>query len=250
MQMSDIVVGPRPGHDNLKVRPRSYGNRGAPGLGRQSISELDPWRQVSGQAEGSPVVYPLPGVSSVLKCSSGATPSLRATVDQRSRCWHPVCSSLGMKISARLTPFVGLLVVGLMATACSEATTAVLPSSPTSIPSSAQSALIPTNTTWTLQSLTETGATEVTIADPSIFTLLLTDDGKVQARADCNRASAGYTVTDHTLSVGLIASTRAYCASAPVDGQYLALLGGENVVTTSGADLQLSSSRGTLRFVR
>jgi heat shock protein HslJ len=155
-----------------------------------------------------------------------------------------------MKFSARLTPFVGLLVVGLVVTACGEATMPVLPVSPTSIPSAAQSALIPTNTTWTLQSLTETGATEVAIADPSIFTLVLNDDGKVQARADCNRASAGYTVTDRTLSVGLMASTRAYCASAPVDGQYLALLGGENVVTTSGAALQLSSSRGTLRFVR
>jgi heat shock protein HslJ len=156
----------------------------------------------------------------------------------------------GMKICARLTPFVGLLVVSLMVTACGEGTRTVLPSSPSPTTSLAQSAAFPTNTTWTLQSLTETGSTEVTIADPSIFTLVLLDDGKVHARADCNRASAGYTVTDHTLSVGLMASTRAYCASAPIDGQYLALLGGENVVTISDAALQLSSSRGTLRFVR
>ena len=88
------------------------------------------------------------------------------------------------------------------------------------------------------------------IADPSLFTLTLTDDGHVEARADCNRASAGYTFAAPTLSVGLMASTRAYCASAPVDGQYLDLLGGDSVVTASGNALQLSSSRGTLRFAR
>jgi heat shock protein HslJ len=155
-----------------------------------------------------------------------------------------------MKTFARSISFVGLLVVGVTVAACSEATTAAVPSSPTSVPSLPQSALIQTNATWTLQSLTETGATEVTIADPSRFTLLLTDDGKAQVRADCNRGVAGYTLTDHTLSVGLMASTRAYCGSASADTQYLALLGGETVVTASDAALQLSSSRGTLRFVR
>jgi hypothetical protein len=45
-----------------------------------------------------------------------------------------------------------------------------------------------------------------------------------------------------------MASTQAYCASAPLDGQYLALLGGENVATFDGTTLQLSSPRGTLRL--
>jgi heat shock protein HslJ len=154
-----------------------------------------------------------------------------------------------MKICARSTPFLGLLVAGLMMTGCGEASTPVVPSSPSSSTPLGQSAVIPTNTTWSLQSLTEAGSPEVTITNPGIFTLALVD-GKVQVRADCNRASAGYTITDRTLSVGLMASTRAYCASAPLDSQYLALLGGENVIDISGTSLQLSSSRGTLRFVR
>ena len=155
-----------------------------------------------------------------------------------------------MKFIARLTLFVTSLATGLIVSSCAGATTTALPSSPSSPSSSAQSVMLSTNSMWTLQSLVETGSPEVKIADPSLFTLTLTDDGKVQARADCNRASAGYTLTGQALSVGLMASSMAYCATAPVDRQYLALLAGENVVTASGAALQLSSSRGTLRFVR
>jgi heat shock protein HslJ len=47
-----------------------------------------------------------------------------------------------------------------------------------------------------------------------------------------------------------LASTRAYCASAPIDTDYLTLLSGESTVSISGATLQLSSSRGTLTFTR
>ena len=153
-----------------------------------------------------------------------------------------------MKMFARLAALASPLVAGFLVTSCGDAPAAsALPSSPSSL---AQSDVLAPNTTWVLQSLAETGSPEVTIADPSRFTFMLTDDGKLQARADCNRASAGYALTGQTLSVGLMASTRAYCASAPVDGQYLALLGGESVATARGTTLELSSSRGTLRFGR
>lgn len=79
---------------------------------------------------------------------------------------------------------------------------------------------------------------------------MFADDGRIQARAECNRASASYTLNGQTLSVGLMASTKAYCATALLDDRYLALLGGENVVTSAGNTLQLSSPRGTPRFVR
>ena len=156
-----------------------------------------------------------------------------------------------MKSCSRSVLLFGPLVAGFLVASCGESTTgAALPASPSSTGSSAPSAALSTSATWTLQSLAEAGSPDVTIADPSLFTLVFNDDGKLQARADCNRASAGYTVADHALSVGLMASTMAYCASSPVDGQYLSLLGGDSVVTTSGTALQLSSSRGTLRFVR
>ena len=155
-----------------------------------------------------------------------------------------------MKFIARLAICITPLATSLIVSSCAGTTTTTLPSAPSSASSSVQPVILSTNTMWTLQSLVETGSPEVKIADPSLFTVMLTDDGHIQARADCNRASAGYTLTGQTLSVGLMASTMAACATAPIDGRYLALLGGENVVTVSGAALQLSSSRGTLRFVR
>jgi len=109
---------------------------------------------------------------------------------------------------------------------------------------------IDTNVVWQLRSMTSGDGSVLTIEDPSLFTMLLADDGKMSARADCNRASAGYRMGGDTLSIGPIASTRAYCATAPVDQQFLMLLGGENIATTTGDTIQLSSPRGTLRFGR
>jgi len=122
---------------------------------------------------------------------------------------------------------------------------------PSSLPSAPiASVAIETDTVWHLQSIVGADGSLLTIGDPNLFTLMLTGDGKVSARADCNRASGGYSISGHTLSIGPIASTRAYCATAPVDQQFLMLLGGENVVTASGATLELSSPRGTLKFTR
>ncbi len=122
------------------------------------------------------------------------------------------------------------------------------PSQVTSLPIA--SLAIEPNAVWYLQSIVSADGSVLAIVDPNVFTLMLTGDGKVTARADCNRASGGYSMSGHTLSVGPIASTRAYCATAPVDQQFLMLLGGENVVAASDATLELSSPRGTLRFRR
>ena len=109
---------------------------------------------------------------------------------------------------------------------------------------------IDTNTVWKLDSLARADAPEATISDPSLFTMALADDKTLQVRSDCNRASGGYTASGSTISIGPLASTKAYCASAPIDSDYLALLGGESTVSISGSTLQLSSPRGTLRFTR
>jgi heat shock protein HslJ len=122
---------------------------------------------------------------------------------------------------------------------------------PSSVPAAPIASLaIDTNVVWHLRSIVSADGSVLTIGDPSLFTVMLTDDGKVSARADCNRASGGYRISGNTVSIGPMASTRAYCASAPVDQQFLMLLGGENSVTTSDATLQLSSPRGTLKFGR
>jgi len=151
-----------------------------------------------------------------------------------------------MSSALRLVHLNTALIAALSLAACSGTING--PSSVSSAP--INSLAIETNAVWQLRSIVSADGSLLTIEDPSVFTLMLTDDGKVSVRADCNRASGGYTISGSTLSIGPIASTRAYCTTAPVDQQFLALLGGENIVTTSGATLQLSSPRGTLGFGR
>jgi len=114
----------------------------------------------------------------------------------------------------------------------------------------AASLAIETNAVWHLRSIaTADGAIHV-IDDSSLFTLMLTDDGKVAARVDCNRASGGYTIGGNTVSIGPLASTKAYCGTASLDSEFLTLLGGVTTASVSGTTLQLSSPRGTLSFDR
>jgi heat shock protein HslJ len=171
---------------------------------------------------------------------------------------HLACELLpdaGMNIRARVAFLATVFVTAVTTAACSQATTSI--SSPSSTvpgsapPSSTQGlAAVSPNTEWKLQSLATTGSPVVTIADQALFTFTLDNAGRLSAKADCNRASASYTTAGDTLSTGLMASTMAACAAAPLDTQFLALLSGDNVATSDGLTLELSSSRGTLHFVR
>ena len=148
----------------------------------------------------------------------------------------------------RFLRFNAALIAAVSLTACQGSSpTAPSPSS-TTPPGGALS--IDTNAVWKLQSLARTDSSDVTIVDPSRFTMSLGDDQVLHAQADCNKATGGYTTSGNTISIGPLASTKAYCASAPADTDYLSLLSGENTVSISGSALQLSSSRGTLRFTR
>lgn len=104
---------------------------------------------------------------------------------------------------------------------------------------------------WRLVSLRESGQAEVLITEPGQFTAEFGADGRVHLRADCNRCAAGYTAGDRSLLVGLMACTRAYCASAPLDTAYTSLMGSARTWSVSGhARLELSSEAGVLRFDR
>jgi heat shock protein HslJ len=151
-------------------------------------------------------------------------------------------------MSFRVLRFTGALVVAASLTACAS-TSPVAPSSVATTPAGAQT-IEADGAVWQLQSLARAGAAAVTVADPSAFTMSL-NNGALQLRADCNRATGTYTMSGNTLSVGpALASTKAYCGSASLDTDYLALLSGENTVSISGQTLQLSSSRGALTFGR
>jgi heat shock protein HslJ len=101
-----------------------------------------------------------------------------------------------------------------------------------------------------LQSLTRADATTVTISDPQMFTLEFLENNRLAVKADCNRASGSFVVNGSTLTIGPMAVTKAYCASAPLDDEFLRLLSGDTVATVSATSLVLTSSRGALRFSR
>ncbi len=104
------------------------------------------------------------------------------------------------------------------------------------------------NGSWTLQSLTRPDSSTVSITEPGQFTLQLGEDNRVTLRIDCNRGTGSYTLAASTLTIGPLATTKAYCASAPLDNEYLLVLGGQSVVTATQSSLEVSSPRGTLRF--
>jgi len=154
-----------------------------------------------------------------------------------------------MKSSAALAATTWML--GLAACGVSDGTS--LPEAPSLGGSStAVSASIPAGT-WRLVSLRENGHDEVRIADPGAFTAVFGDDARVQLKADCNRCAAGYTARkDGSLTVGLMACTRAFCtATAPIDTTFASLVAGAQ--TWSSPDdghLELVSNTGVLRLQR
>ena len=146
----------------------------------------------------------------------------------------------------RFTHLVAALVAAVSLTAC-DGTSPVSPSSVATTPTGG-ALTVESTAVWKLQSLARTGSSAVTINDPSLFTMSLSN-GSLQLKADCNRATGTYTLSGNTLSVGsTMASTRAYCGSESLDTDYLAILGGQSTVSITGSTLQLSSSRGTLTF--
>jgi heat shock protein HslJ len=148
----------------------------------------------------------------------------------------------------RFSRFNAALIAAVSLTACQgNSPTSPSPAS-TTPPGGALS--IDTNAVWNLQSLVRADSSEAAIDDPSLFTMSLADDKSLHVRSDCNLASGRYTTSGSTISIGPLASTRAYCATAPIDTEYLALLGGESTVSISGSTLRLSSPRGTLTFTR
>jgi heat shock protein HslJ len=144
------------------------------------------------------------------------------------------------------TPRLGYLTIAFLAalsfTACGETVTgpSVTPAAP------AASLAIETNAVWHLRSITNAAGVVQAMNDPNLFTLTLSDDGKIAARVDCNRAAGGYTISGNTVSIGPLASIKAYCGDALFDSAFLTLLGGNTTAAASGSTLQLSSPRGTL----
>lgn len=142
---------------------------------------------------------------------------------------------------------VSALMLALLTSACAGNVAAPSGTVATSGASSAATAAL-VGGVWKLQSITHADSTTVTVRQPDLFTLELTDT-RIALRVDCNRATGPYTTNGTTLTVGRLAMTRAYCAdTADVGDEYLRGLDGDTVVSATSTSLVLSSARGTLQF--
>lgn len=68
---------------------------------------------------------------------------------------------------------------------------------------------------------TITGSEKREVENPERYTILLTDEGKVQARFDCNRGGGDYVISQGVLSFGPLISTRMACPPGTMDAQFM-----------------------------
>jgi len=76
------------------------------------------------------------------------------------------------------------------------------------------------NKTWQwVATITPVGKT--TVQNPERYTIMLTDNGKLQARFDCNRGGGDYKISPGKLSFGPLLSTRMACPPDSLDGPFM-----------------------------
>ena len=103
--------------------------------------------------------------------------------------------------------------------------------------------------TWEWEG-TVTPVEKITVPNPDRYTFRLTDDGKIQARFDCNRGGGDYKISAGKLSFGPLLSTRMACPPDSLDAPFMKDL--QRVVSFFIEDgnlyLELPFDSGTMRF--
>jgi heat shock protein HslJ len=98
--------------------------------------------------------------------------------------------------------------------------------------------------------LTITPVEKITVTDPERYTIMLTEDGKLQARFDCNRGGGEYKISKGKLSFGPMMSTRMACPPDTLDGPFMRDL--QRVTSFFLQDgllyLELPYDSGTMKF--
>jgi len=103
--------------------------------------------------------------------------------------------------------------------------------------------------TWQWVS-TVTPAEKITVPKPERYTIRLTEDGKVQARFDCNGGGGTYVISEGKLSFGPLLSTRMACPEDSLDGPFMRDLQRVASFFVQDGDLylELPLDSGTMRF--
>ena len=105
------------------------------------------------------------------------------------------------------------------------------------------------NKTWQWES-TVTPVDKIEVPNPERYTILLTHDGKVQARFDCNRGGGSYKISEGKLSFGPMMSTRMACPPDTLDAPFMKDL--QRVtsffIEKGNLYLELPFDSGTMKF--
>lgn len=105
------------------------------------------------------------------------------------------------------------------------------------------------NKTWQWESTT-TPVEKIDVPNPERYTILLKDEGKIEARFDCNRGGGSYEISAAKLSFGPLMSTRMACPPESLDGPFMRDL--QRVVSFFIDDahlyLELPYDSGTMKF--
>jgi heat shock protein HslJ len=103
---------------------------------------------------------------------------------------------------------------------------------------------------WQLVSIEREGTAPVTVPDPSRYTLLLEQDGRVSVRSDCNSCGGSYSMRSLSVDIAPLACTRVFCGEASLDSVYTQALQGTKTVSPGGAEMTISGNGTVLRFRR
>jgi heat shock protein HslJ len=103
--------------------------------------------------------------------------------------------------------------------------------------------------TWQWEA-SSTPVEKVTVQNPERYTILLTKDGKLQARFDCNRGGGDYRISAGRLSFGPMLSTRMACPVDSLDESFMSDLGKVNsfFIQDGKLFLELEGDGGVMRF--
>ena len=105
------------------------------------------------------------------------------------------------------------------------------------------------NKTWQWVS-TITPVEKIAVSNPERYTIMLTDDGKLQAQFDCNRGGGEFKISQGQLSFGPLMSTRMACPPDSLDGPFMRDL--QRVTSFFVQDgllyLELPYDSGTMKF--
>jgi heat shock protein HslJ len=102
---------------------------------------------------------------------------------------------------------------------------------------------------WRLRSIQRPDGTVVGLPS-AVYTAEFGADGRLGVRADCNRCGGGYTAADGRLQVSVLACTRVFCPTAPLDTEFAATLEAGRSYAVDDRILTIHGDRGTLTFER